>query len=851
MYCKYCGKELSEGASFCTGCGKPVGEQHPKNEPEESEKKKHPQKKRTSKKSARIIAAAAVLALAVAGVGIGYKIYTEKKGTDRLEDSMSAESKRIEALADAEARAKGELEAKAIAEREEKQKAEEEAREKAEEDTWTDPETGLTKIKGGHTGKKVGYVNENGEEVIPPIYDMVSEPGENGLIRAEQMEALAFSGNSENIGCTFFYDEEGEKVYDYVRKFGEHQSTAAREGTEYFIVDRQGNRISENTYTYIGETDIYGNFIVIQKAGVGLVNAEGKENIRPQDVRIIPIDRQHTDRDGIYLVMSEGASQIITEQGEILVPWKEGQLENVSVEQQRYQINLGNGITEIRDFKGRVIVSQEYGSVILYPNGCMQKSESSAVYDPNGQEILPRENEKGYLQTVNCFSSEGIGAGIVYARGTDEYRSKQGMITLDGKISLPCMYDQIFYVPDKHVIVYSKEKQIGIMNLEGEILWEKAYDYAYVFTAKDKKNTENLLLVKRGENYGLVDMLTGKVMLECQYSMISKDSQIQENWFCAKDGKCGFWNQKDGKYTEIPNSENYAIDGFHMGSGGEAIDVYGYELGEFLKIRDGEKIGVIDRQGNMIIDPVYTEICYDEYEEVFFVRSENETGIYDKNGKIIVPLDVYEVLEWHSVGIVVKREGENETILDYKGNTVVSQDACAKSFLELGYIATYQDGENRLYTVNSGEFQKVKYTWIAPNEQDGIICVQNEEDKYGYINADGEEIIPCIFMNAYDFRDGLVVVMNEKGKWGTMNLQGDMLIDCDYENIDISYAPNLIKVEEYNYWGVLDLGGERIIDSDYNDISMGAMGTMLATGDYEGKRDIYDYNGTLLETYSY
>ena len=30
-----------------------------------------------------------------------------------------------------------------------------------------------TKIKGGHTGRKAGYVNENGEEVIPPIYDMV------------------------------------------------------------------------------------------------------------------------------------------------------------------------------------------------------------------------------------------------------------------------------------------------------------------------------------------------------------------------------------------------------------------------------------------------------------------------------------------------------------------------------------------------------------------------------------------------------------------------------------------------------------------------------------------------------
>ena len=48
-----------------------------------------------------------------------------------------------------------------------------------------------------------------------------------------------------------------------------------------------------------------------------------------------------------------------------------------------------------------------------------------------------------------------------------------------------------------------------------------------------------------------------------------------------------------------------------------------------------------------------------------------------------------------------------------------------------------------------------------------------------------------------------------------------------------------------------DLGGERIIDSDYEDISMGSMGTMTAIGSYEGERDIYDYSGNLLGTYSY
>ena len=244
MYCKHCGKELEDGAIFCTRCGKPVQGQPVKKEPEKSEKKNHSVKKKTSKKPARVIMAAAVLALAVAGAGAGYKIYMEKKGTDRLGDSMSAEAKRTEALADAEARAKGELEAKVIAEEEAKQKAEEEAREKAEADIWTDPETGLTRIRGGHTNKKYGYVNEEGEEIIPPFYDRVSEPGENGLILAEQLVPSAFS---ESIVPTHFYNEKGEKVYDYVREFGEHQSAAAREGTEYFIVNRQGSRISENS----------------------------------------------------------------------------------------------------------------------------------------------------------------------------------------------------------------------------------------------------------------------------------------------------------------------------------------------------------------------------------------------------------------------------------------------------------------------------------------------------------------------------------------------------------------------------------------------------------------------------
>ena len=143
------------------------------------------------------------------------------------------------------------------------------------------------------------------------------------------MVATAFS--EKPTGFTYFYNEKGEKVYDYVRAFEGRLSTAVREGSEYFIIDRQGRQISKNSYTYAGEADMYGNFIVTKGTDLGLVNAEGKEIIKPQDIRIMPIDRMSVDRDGVYLVMGNGASLIVTDQGEIQVPWQEGHSEKVSI----------------------------------------------------------------------------------------------------------------------------------------------------------------------------------------------------------------------------------------------------------------------------------------------------------------------------------------------------------------------------------------------------------------------------------------------------------------------------------------------------------------------------------------
>lgn len=876
MYCKYCGKKLGDGASFCTGCGKPVQGQPGNKKQEQSEKKNYPKKKKTTKKAAGVLVTAAVVILAVAGAGVVYKIYTEKNGTDRLGASMSAEAKRTEALADAEARAKDELEAKVIAEREEKQKAEEEAREKAEEDTWTDPETGLTKIKGGHTGKKVGYVNEKGEEVIPPIYDKVSEPGENGLIRAEYyVDGIESDMNTyisrANV-VTRFFNVKGENVYDYVRAFGDDKSTAVREGNEYFLVDRQGNRICENSYDYIEDADGYDNFVVKQGTKQGLVNSEGKVILEPEAVKIIEIYNEEDKDCGVYAVTGNEGSRIVTEKGEILTDWQQGQIDEVSLTQERYQINLPGGTTEIRDFEGKVVASGNYSELRLYPNGCIREYKedgTSVVFDCNGNEIISGEDNNGQLEYADCFWYEEIGGGVQYTRENNEEQEREGFFTLDGKISLPCVYEKIEYVPDKQILIYAKDNQIGVMNLKNEILWEEAYgSYFYTTEKEDSEEMENLLIVYKNGKYGLVDMVKGTEVLECEYDDILKDSRKKESWILNNDGKYGFWNQDDGTYTEISYGENYTIE---------------KNFGEFLVVAFdedndgyGEQRGAIDRNGNYIVEPVYTQVYYDERNEIFLVYKNTETddeyiietALMDKNGQILLPLTEYQKLVWDTNIILTNAVDGNLTCVDYEGNSVFTIDGIL-DYLEDGYIGLEQDAGDVIVTTDGQVIAELDSKELDGFDiSEGLIGVYDSETYMnGYINPDGEEVIPCMYNDTHKLTHGLITVYeeeeNEQEKAGLINVKGDMLIDYQYDYIEVlDEDPNLIRVrkDDVDFYGIIDCRNRTIADlsaredenGQYFSIDNCFVGDNGTIDVYwsNGEEEIFDYSGNKVVSYS-
>ena len=107
-----------------------------------------------------------------------------------------------------------------------------------------------------------------------------------------------------------------------------------------------------------------------------------------------------------------------------------------------------------------------------------------------------------------------------------------------------------------------------------------------------------------------------------------------------------------------------------------------------------------------------------------------------------------------------------------------------------------------------------KYDWRDDFIFNGLIKVKLD-GKYGFINKDGEEIIPCKYEDADNFPDGLVKVKSAEG-WGFVNENGEEIIPCKYEDA-CAFSDGLARVQSKEGYGFVNEDGEEIIPCKYEE----------------------------------
>jgi len=108
------------------------------------------------------------------------------------------------------------------------------------------------------------------------------------------------------------------------------------------------------------------------------------------------------------------------------------------------------------------------------------------------------------------------------------------------------------------------------------------------------------------------------------------------------------------------------------------------------------------------------------------------------------------------------------------------------------------------------------YYDYAGDFHDGLAKVELN-DKYGYLNNLGAEVVPCIYDEAHDFSHGLAKV-KRKGKYGFVNVNGEEVIPCKYDEIKDFDSDFMAQATCNGHKGFIKRSGGEVIECKYDEI---------------------------------
>lgn len=360
------------------------------------------------------------------------------------------------------------------------------------------------------------------------------------------------------------------------------------------------------------------------------------------------------------------------------------------------------------------------GDIIAYP-----KYEGVAIVDSIIVCFLP---EKIEIQNPN--TNESI---VLEYPGTKAYLIKPKHLIFTSKPNSPfkIQISQTVVRGGVHYIEYTEGKEparlYGIIDFEGNEIIPFEYttlsnrQNLYLSASKNGKIDKSGNVANRKEiRYGLIDF-KNNIILPFEYKSFGV---IQESYLTVEN------NQGKRAIYDL-NSNTFQSD-FIYNTWQEADD----NLQQFLKntktvkIRKDDKVGLADRNGKVLIPPIYRMISETEHNNIYYVYvSETEDtfggqGFYDiDQGKEIVP---------------------------------------ARYVDRGGYVPS-----------------------LRGNESGYIIVMDWESSQIGFYKSDGQLLTDPIYDEYFEgFSDNLgAVSLGETGKSGIIDLNGNLLIDYIFDNL--------------------------------------------------------------------
>lgn len=513
------------------------------------------------------------------------------------------------------------------------------------------------------------------------------------------------------------------------------------------------------------------------------------------------------------------------------------------------------------DETGKIVIPMQYDKAWQFKNGLakVERNNRYGLIDKSGKIIIPPQyNELNYftdklLRTrynnqYELFDTQGniisnkydfIG-NIDYGFAKIKQKDKYGLMDKNGKIIIPCEYDDILTLTkEPDLIAVKKNNAWGFVDKNNHTVIPFIYEQVWHFHNGFAK-------IRNNQQYGIID-LTGKIIIPTQYQwlddineqglirfqqnnqfgFINRDNQIvipnqyeyieQFNHDIAKAKKNGFWGfiDKTGKevfalkYENMRDISPFLSIAADKDSEGYTIAILLNKKNKIIKtyrriepfydglarvIKDTDKVwqfGFINEMGEEVI-PVqysYDSSPYKEYFEngFFNIKQSGKYGLIDKTGKLIIPIENSHptYLKDFEKNTLVRVEKDNKYgFMDKTGEIIVPIEYDHVSVhLEHGLAVIVKNQQSALIN-DKGKilipFDNHEIISIISNDR----VIIKKDNKYSVNDSQGN-IINQIEKYDYmsDFKDGFAHFRNQNDKYGVIDLDGKLIVPTIYDSI--------------------------------------------------------------------
>lgn len=581
----------------------------------------------------------------------------------------------------------------------------------------------------------------------------------------------------------------------------------------YDNVEIDGSTLSERKMPSMA---FQSNMYVRNNGKVGILKANGEDFIP------VKYDSLGMYSDNMLVAKVGDKYGFLNEEGKESVPFVYSQAHNYS-EGLAAVVNE-NGKYLFIDKLGNVAIKpKEYDRVDDFQNGTCKVYRKDKVWEINREGKKVKDSTKK-LEEDNVH--DGSDHDDIYVENTNYGNNNDTTNTLTPNITSTLNFnDKIFqhqHTRADNVMPHDKNKD------------KTELKYGEISDLKKQKPNERITEIDRSRYNDKDD----DIQLSQQFSQnICKYDEVLDNFSdgllpVTKNKKLGYINAKGEEV--IPCTLKYYIEP-GMDDGSVIFGRFKEGLAKVCSF-DGEsgaeesfgakniKFGYMDKMGKIIIPPIY-QTAGDFSEGKAYVSSETFNGFIDITGK-----KLFEI------------KGMIDRNLEFVDGMLMTTDTDNNQYL-------FYNSEGKVVLKISMD----KY-WRLSNFHEGLAYFEHYDnindciDRKGFIDKNGIEVLNLTeYKIINSFSEGLAAVSKDGNKFGFINTQGEIVIPCQYEGY--STEGDMLEFNDFHD-GVCLVQTQNIYINKKNEIVLRVKEGVNCSDMSQGLALINEYNsGTNISTY--